>query len=163
MSGTRRRSLLRAALIAAPGVEGLVIVQGDADFTKSPGGTFNVGWVGVGSGVVPTPGEVMLAVGGDLSVGAGTVLDVGANARDASDELLGGNVDVGGITTPDYETDGSRYRLNNGALQQELGAAATAPWSTWGGRSRWAGGCSSEEPWSCSSPWCVAGDPECEP
>ncbi|MDR7188673.1 choice-of-anchor A domain-containing protein/LPXTG-motif cell wall-anchored protein [Microbacterium sp. BE35] len=194
MSGTRRRSLLRTALIAALGVavaatltgwsvlgvadpataelgecppgtipgpgnsnpiwtddnvavyagqdfraeagaaevEGLVIVQGDADFTKSPGGTFNVGWVGVGSGVVPTPGEVMLAVGGDLSVGAGTVLDVGANARDASDELLGGNVDVGGITTPDYETDGSRYRLNNGALQQELGAAATAPWSTWG-------------------------------
>ncbi|MFB7884662.1 choice-of-anchor A family protein [Microbacterium sp. NPDC056057] len=112
--------------------EGLVVVQGDADFTKSPGGTFNVGWVGVGSGVVPTPGETMLAVGGDLSVGAGTVLDVGANARNAANELVGGNVDVGGITTPDYESDGSRYRLNNGTLSQDLGAGATANWSTWG-------------------------------
>lgn len=113
--------------------EGLLVVQGDADFSKAAGGTFNVGWVGVGSGVAPTPGEIMLAVGGDLSVGAGTVLDVGANARDASNELLGGNVDVGGITAPDYETDGSRYRLNNGALRQELGAEATSPWATWGG------------------------------
>ncbi|MFE5407316.1 choice-of-anchor A family protein [Microbacterium sp. NPDC056569] len=112
--------------------EGLVIVQGDADFTKAPGGTFNVGWVGVGSGVVPTPGETMLAVGGNVSVGTGTVLDVGANARNAAGELVGGNVDVGGITRPDYETDGSRYRLNNGALQQELGGAAIAPWATWG-------------------------------
>ncbi|KQP69602.1 hypothetical protein ASF40_17235 [Microbacterium sp. Leaf288] len=112
--------------------EGLVVVQGDADFTKSPGGTFNVGWVGVGSGVVPSPGETMLAVGGDVSVGAGTVLDVGANARNAANELVGGNVDVGGITTPDYETDGSRYRLNNGTLTQDLGADATANWSTWG-------------------------------
>jgi choice-of-anchor A domain-containing protein len=117
---------------AAAEAEGLVVVQGDADFTKTGGGTFNVGWVGVGSWVVPSPGEIMLAVGGDLSVGAGTVLDVGANARDAGGALLGGNVDVGGITTPDYELDGSRYRLNNGTLEQGLGAAATAPWAGWG-------------------------------
>lgn len=116
---------------AAAEAEGLVVVQGDADFSRVGGGTFNVGWVGVGSGVVPSPGEVMLAVGGDLSVGAGTVLDVGANARDTAGELLGGNVQVGGITTPDYETDGSRYRLNHGVLSQELGAAATSAWSTW--------------------------------
>ncbi|WP_404434898.1 choice-of-anchor A family protein [Microbacterium lacus] len=111
--------------------EGLMVVEGNASFTRTPAGTFNVGWIGVGSWVVPTPGSVMLAVGGDVTVAPNTVLDVGANARDASSVLLGGNVDVGGLTTPDYETDGTRYRLNNGVLRQGLGADATAPWASW--------------------------------
>ncbi|MET0813082.1 MAG: DUF5979 domain-containing protein [Microbacterium sp.] len=116
---------------AAAEVEGLMVVGGDAQFAKITGGTFNVGWVGVGSGVAPTPGSVMLAVGGDLGVGDLTVLDVGANAVDAGGVLRGGSVSVGGVTTPDYEVDGSRYQLNGGALSQGMGAPALAPWATW--------------------------------
>ncbi|WP_169580761.1 MULTISPECIES: choice-of-anchor A family protein [Microbacterium] len=116
---------------AAAEAEGLVVVQGDASFDKAAGGRFNVGWVGVGSGVTPLPGTTMLAVGGDVSVGASTVLDVGANAFD-NGQLRGGDVQVGGVTIPDYEATGANYELNNGTLTQGLGAAAVAPWSSWG-------------------------------
>lgn len=116
---------------AAAEAEGLVVVAGDASFDKSAGGRFNVGWVGVGSAVVPLPGTTMLAVGGDVSVGATTVLDVGANAVDGG-QLLGGDVQIGGQSIPDYETTGANYELNNGTLTQGMGAAAIAPWSTWG-------------------------------
>ncbi|QIG38568.1 choice-of-anchor A family protein [Microbacterium sp. 4R-513] len=115
---------------SAAEAEGLVVVRGDAEFAGD-NETVNVGSVGVGSGVTPSPGDVMLAVGGALSVGAGTVLDVGANAFEGG-ELLGGSVQVGGATDPDYELDGSRYRLNNGTLTQDMGADAIAPWATWG-------------------------------
>lgn len=120
------------ATAASAETEGLIVVAGDATFDRTSPGTFNVGWVGVGSGVAPAPGNVMLAVGGDLAVGASTVLDVGANAIDGGGDLLGGSVQVGGITTPDYEADGSRYRLNNGALTQEMAGAALTPWTGWG-------------------------------
>ncbi|KRB38565.1 choice-of-anchor A family protein [Microbacterium sp. Root180] len=116
---------------AAAEAEGVVVVGGDASFDKSAGGRFNVGWVGVGSGVVPLPGTTMLAVGGDVSVGATTVLDVGANAFDGG-QLLGGDVAIGGQSIPDYELSGLNYELNNGTLTQGMGAAAIAPWSTWG-------------------------------
>ena len=116
---------------AAAEAEGLVVVEGDASFDKTAGGRFNVGWVGVGSGVTPLPGTTMLAVGGDVSVGATTVLDVGANAFDEG-QLRGGDVQVGGVTIPDYETTGANYELNNGTLTQGMGAAAVAPWSSWG-------------------------------
>lgn len=112
--------------------EGLVVVAGDAAFDSAAPGTFNVGWVGVGSGVAPTPGAVMLAVGGDLTVGAQTILDVGANAVDAEAGLRGGSVHVGGVSLPDYEADGSRYRLNTGSLTHEMGSAALTPWAAWG-------------------------------
>lgn len=116
---------------AAAEAEGLVVVGGDASFDKSAGGRFNVGWVGVGSSVVPLPGSTMLAVGADVSVGATTVLDVGANAFDGG-QLLGGDVAIGGQSIPDYELSGLNYELNNGTLTQGMGAAAIAPWSTWG-------------------------------
>ncbi|WP_461471138.1 choice-of-anchor A family protein [Microbacterium sp. HJ5] len=116
---------------AAAEAEGVVVVAGDMSVDKTPGGRFNVGWVGVGSAVVPLPGTTMLAVGGDLSVGAQTVLDVGANAI-SDGQLLGGDVSVGGQSFPDYEVTGLRYELNNGMLTQGMGAAAIAPWSTWG-------------------------------
>jgi choice-of-anchor A domain-containing protein/LPXTG-motif cell wall-anchored protein len=116
---------------AAAEAEGLVVVGGDASFDKSAGGRFNVGWVGVGSAVVPLPGSTMLAVGGDVSVGATTVLDVGANAFD-NGQLLGGDVQIGGVSIPDYEATGAHYELNNGSLTQGMGADAIAPWSNWG-------------------------------
>lgn len=111
--------------------EGVVVVGGDASIDKATGGRFNVGWVGVGSAVVPLPGTTMLAVGGDLSVGATSVLDVGANAF-LDGELLGGDVQLGGQSIPDYEATGLHYELNNGSLTQNLGPAAIAPWSGWG-------------------------------
>lgn len=116
---------------AAAEAEGLVVVGGDASFDKATGGRFNVGWVGVGSAVVPEPGSTMLAVGGDVSVGATTVLDVGANAFDGG-QLLGGDVQIGGVSIPDYEATGARYELNNGTLTQGLGPDAIARWSSWG-------------------------------
>lgn len=116
---------------AAAEAEGLVVVAGDASFDKGAGGRFNVGWVGVGSAVVPAPGTTMLAVGGDVEVGATTVLDVGANAFD-NGVLLGGDVQIGGTSDPDYEATGLHYELNNGTLTQGMGADAIASWSTWG-------------------------------
>ncbi|MBN7794560.1 choice-of-anchor A family protein [Microbacterium esteraromaticum] len=106
--------------------EGLLVVLGDATFRNGKG--FNVGTVGVGSGVSPTPGEVMLAVGGDIRVeGANTVLDVGANATNADDELVGGSVQVGGNTTPAYPAPA--YRLNEGTLTEGMGADAVSAWA----------------------------------
>jgi choice-of-anchor A domain-containing protein len=119
------------AFAGAAESEGLMVVGGDATFDKTNGGTFNVGWVGVGSAVAPTPGSVMLAVGGGLTVGIRTILDVGANAFDADGVLRGGAVSVGGTTDPDYEDDGSQYQLNGGALTQGMGATALEPWADW--------------------------------
>lgn len=110
--------------------EGLNVIMGDATYAKSGGGRFNVGTVGVGSNVTPTPGTVMLAVGGALTVGSGTVLDVGAGASDGGG-LAGGSVDVGGATGPAYP-DPAAYELNNGTMSEGLGAAAVADWSGFG-------------------------------
>ncbi|MFF2272268.1 choice-of-anchor A family protein [Agromyces sp. NPDC058136] len=81
--------------------EGLLLVRGNATFDKTAGGVFNVGVVGAGSGIVPAGGETMLAVGGDLVVGATTVLDVGANITG------GGAVKVGGTATGTVVTNGA--------------------------------------------------------
>ena len=111
--------------------EGLMVVMGDATFDKSNDGRFNVGWVGVGSQAAPTPGSTMLAVGGALTVGAGTVLDVGSGAREDGGPLLGGDVQVGGTATPTYPAP--EYELNNGTLQVDMGAAAVSDWAGFAG------------------------------
>lgn len=105
--------------------EGLLVVMGDATFDKSSGGTFNVGWVGVGSQAAPAPGSVMLAVGGALNVGTDTTLDVGSGA--VSPEGAGGGVQVGETATPTYPSP--QYELNNGSLQTGMGAAAVSDWA----------------------------------
>lgn len=95
--------------------EGLLLVQGDAVFEKANGGVFNVGTVGVGSQIVPPGGSTMLAVGGDLTVGATTSIHVGANLAG------GGGVNVGGTAAGSIETNGA-------PLADRLGqATATAP------------------------------------
>ncbi|MEF3402208.1 choice-of-anchor A family protein [Agromyces sp. CCNWLW203] len=95
--------------------EGLLLVQGNAVFDKVNGGVFNVGTVGVGSGIVPPGGSTMLAVGGDLTVGSTTSVHVGANLDG------GGAVAVGGSATGSVDTNGA-------ALTSDLGrAAAMAP------------------------------------
>ncbi|SEE46425.1 choice-of-anchor A family protein [Jiangella alba] len=96
--------------------EGLLVVLGNATFDKA--GVFNVGSVGVGSGIVPPPGEPMLQVGGDLTVVPGLNLDVGANVDG------GGDVLVGGATSGNVITNG-------GTASDGLGAdAAIAPHGT---------------------------------
>lgn len=112
---------------AAAESEGLLVVMGDATFDKATAGRFNVGWVGVGSQAAPTPGSTMLAVGGALTVGAGTVLDVGSGASEPGGPILGGNVQVGGTATPEYPA--AQYELNNGSLQVDMGAAAVSEWA----------------------------------
>lgn len=110
--------------------EGLLVVMGDATFDKDAGGRFNVGWVGVGSGTAPSPGSVMLAVGGGLQVGGSTVLDVGSGARDENGDLVGGGVEVGGAAQPTFPA--TQYELNNGTLEVGMGADAVADWATFG-------------------------------
>jgi len=144
---------LRAEGSAAE-IEGLVVVTGDAAFTRESG-RVNVGSVGVGSNVRPSSGDEMLLVGGDLMVGPTTVLDVGALAfDDAGTTLLGGNVEVGGSASPAFPSP--RYELNNGGLHAGLGAAdALGVFAAWGGAmatqsAAWAA--------AASTPGAVSGD-----
>ncbi|MBW1639200.1 choice-of-anchor A family protein [Microbacterium resistens] len=102
-------------------IEGLVVVHGDATFQRQPAGAFNVGTVGVGSGVVTGAGETMLAVGGDLRVESGiSTFFVGAPVPGFPDG--GGDVRVGGAADPTHP-DG-RYDLNGGEFRSGLGSAA---------------------------------------
>ncbi|MFB9310893.1 choice-of-anchor A domain-containing protein [Agromyces hippuratus] len=95
--------------------EGLLLVQGDAVFDKTNGGVFNVGAVGVGSGIVPPGGSTMLAVGGDLTVAPTTSVHVGANVDG------GGAVAAGGAATGAFDLYGATLTVDLGR------AAAMAP------------------------------------
>ncbi|MFC9561193.1 choice-of-anchor A family protein [Agromyces sp. NPDC056965] len=95
--------------------EGLLLVHGDAVFDKANGGVFNVGTVGVGSGIVPPGGSTMLAVGGDITVRPTTSVHVGANLDG------GGAVAAGGSATGSFDTNGATLTLDLGR------AAAMAP------------------------------------
>ncbi|MFE6736233.1 choice-of-anchor A family protein [Microbacterium sp. NPDC057650] len=107
--------------------EGLLVVRGDARFERVAG-VFNIGTVGVGSGVTPEPGSVMLAVGGDLSLGDGlSRLIVGAPT---SGFAGGGAVRVGGEARPDY--DSGRYDTDGGSFKAGLGADTTAEYAHFG-------------------------------
>lgn len=95
--------------------EGLLLVQGDAVFDKANGGVFNVGTVGVGSGIVPPAGSTMLAVGGEITVGPTTSVHVGANLDG------GGAVAAGGAANGSFDTNGATLTVDLGR------AAAMAP------------------------------------
>nr|WP_030151271.1 choice-of-anchor A family protein [Oerskovia turbata] len=99
--------------------EGLLVVMGDATFDKAAGGVYNVGSAGVGSQITPPGGTTMLAVGGDLTVGPLTTMDVGANV------VGGGNVDVGGSITNTVP-----LALNGGVATPSMGAAAVASYTS---------------------------------
>ncbi len=107
--------------------EGLLVVGGNATFAKS-GGVFNVGRVGMGSGIIPKSGDVMLAVGGDLSVDKGVTLDVGHGLT--SGPKYGGSVRVGGKldVKGQLETNGGQSPDGLGkeaALKPNAGFGAT--------------------------------------
>ncbi|MDL9979114.1 choice-of-anchor A family protein [Microbacterium candidum] len=117
-------------------VEGLLVVGRNATIGREAG-VFNIGTAGVGSGVWPSAGSVMLAVGGNLAIGnPGTAhIDVGAGATDGgSPATTGGDVRVGGSTAPTYAGPGdvTPYFMNGGTLTEKQGVAATAPWAGWG-------------------------------
>ncbi|WP_119697942.1 choice-of-anchor A family protein [Microbacterium halotolerans] len=103
-------------LDAAAESEGLLVVAGDANIDKT-GGVFNVGSVGVGSGIAPAGGDTMLAVGGSLGIADGTRVDVGALVEG------GGGVRVGETASGAIETNGAPREEGLGA------AAAVAPYA----------------------------------
>ncbi|QDZ14951.1 choice-of-anchor A family protein [Humibacter ginsenosidimutans] len=90
--------------------EGLMVTGGGASFAS---GYFNLGVVGAGSGIVPPAKGLMLASGGDVTVGSGSTVEVG--------HPDGGGVDVAGAVSGTLETDG-------GTLKQH-DANALAPFS----------------------------------
>lgn len=111
---------------ASAEAEGLLVVGGDARFAKN-GGIFNIGRVGAGSGIIPQPGAVMLAVGGDLSVAQGMTVDVGHGLT--SGPGYGGSVRVGG----ELEVRG-KLETNGGGQADGLGReAALRPHAGFGG------------------------------
>ncbi|ARU51142.1 hypothetical protein CBR64_06195 [Cellulosimicrobium cellulans] len=97
--------------------EGVLVVRGDATFDTP--GSFNVGTVGAGSGIVPEPGSPMLHVGGVMSIASGANVIVGANLDGGGAVHVGGDLeDVGGLDT------------NGGAVETNMGTdAALAPWA----------------------------------
>ncbi|WFR84348.1 choice-of-anchor A family protein [Arthrobacter sp. Y-9] len=109
---------------SAAEAEGLLVIKGDARFHKIPGGIFNVGRVGAGSGIVPTPGETMLAVGGGMLIDSGTTVDVGHGLTDGP--KYGGAVHVGGV----LDEQGT-LTTNGGEVATEMGAGqALSPFAT---------------------------------
>ena len=96
--------------------EGVLVALGNASFQRTLAGRYNVGVVGVGSGVTPSPGTDMLVVGGNMSGNSLTTVDVGFG--------IGGNVVVGGSIAP-----GTTIQTSGGSQRSGLGAAATAPYS----------------------------------
>jgi len=94
---------------AAAESEGRLVVGGDVTIEA---GLLNLGRVGVGSGVVPAPGDVLVA-GGDVTVAEGSRLDVNHGVTG------GGDVRTGG-------TFAGVVELNGGTLHQRAADAAGA-------------------------------------
>jgi len=92
---------------AAAESEGRLVVGGDVTVEA---GLLNLGRVGVGSGVVPAPGDVLVA-GGDVTVAEGSRLDVNHGVTG------GGDVRTGG-------TFAGVVELNGGTLRQRAADAA---------------------------------------
>jgi choice-of-anchor A domain-containing protein len=68
-----------SAVNGAAETEGRVVAIGSVDIDSNPVSVprYNIGVVGVGSRVTPSPGQVALAVGGDISVVPQQILEVG--------------------------------------------------------------------------------------
>jgi len=99
---------------AAAGAEGTVVALGDAVLARDVPGSYQVGATALGSQVTPFAGSDMLVVGGNLSGGLGTHIDVGQG--------LGGDVVVGGA-----EAEGTDIDAHGGTVDPGI-AGATAPY-----------------------------------
>jgi hypothetical protein len=93
---------------AAAGAEGTVVALGDASFARDVPGSYELGTTALGSQVTPYAGSDMLVVGGSLSGGPGTHVDVGQG--------LGGDVVVGGAVAPGTDLDAHGGRVDAGIV-----------------------------------------------
>ena len=109
---------------AATASEGLAVVLGDVSLATAGGaGVTVVGSTAVGSGVSPSPGTTMLAIGGSLSIGRDAALELGHGVRG------GGNLVVGGEVAP-----GVSVTTNGGAVHERAGASAVGEFRRFGER-----------------------------
>lgn len=103
--------------------EGRILVEGSSTFARSPAGLFNLGRVGVGSQVAPTPGTVMYLTGStlddDLTITPGNRIELGHGLES------GGDIQVGGDLVPSIEP----VDTNGGTVTTQMGAAATAEYA----------------------------------
>ena len=76
-------------------IEGKSFIYGDFNFLN-PGGSYNAGYVGLGSGVVPDANTVWVTVGGNLNTNGTTFLAAGDTGSDAGE----GTVVVKGTADP---------------------------------------------------------------
>ncbi|WP_435300346.1 choice-of-anchor A family protein [Timonella sp. A28] len=82
--------------------EGLIVVEGDLSIDRDPSGLYNLGYVGVGSQILPGHEELMLSVGGNFSATSNTTsLQIGMSPSPVGTYMVGGTdttesiVDVG--------------------------------------------------------------------
>ncbi|WP_146070194.1 choice-of-anchor A family protein [Arthrobacter sp. GMC3] len=102
--------------------EGRIVVMGNADFSKTEQSHYNVGEVGVGSWMVPTPGSEMLLVGGNVSSN-GTTIDVGfRTAQGGAVRIKGAN----NVPTGKLVTNGGALTVPDAAAVSEHSGVATA-------------------------------------
>lgn len=110
-------------LKVAPGAgeaEGVNVVVGDASYENS--GTFDIGAVGTGSGITPSPMSTVLRVGGNLSIADGTNLDVGTFGGVTDPLGTGVSVKVGGtVDGAERLENGTGTPLSKKVLAQEVG------------------------------------------
>jgi choice-of-anchor A domain-containing protein len=101
--------------------EGLLVVLGDA---WNQSGLLNVGTVGVGSGILPESGSVMLAVGGDL------IIDTEIQVAHPIGGVTWGKVQVGGEIKGSHKTHISTGSHPHAAeIQEGIGKdAAVGEW-----------------------------------
>ncbi|WP_377464581.1 collagen-binding domain-containing protein [Populibacterium corticicola] len=115
-------------------VEGLMVVEKDLTIDRSPGGLYNVGWVGVGSQILPNDNEPMLIVGGDLDLSSAntTAVQVGKSPDRVGQYMVGGAIsdpgkfDVG--TSVPYDVTGTyaeNFDATVAAADATFKAAAT--------------------------------------
>ena len=112
--------LVSASAVAT--AEGLLVVRGNTSLATAGGaGVTVVGATGVGTGVAPTPGTTMFAVGGDLAIRPDAALELGR------DDHGGGNLVVGGTVTP-----GAAIASHGGRVHTGVGPSAVAEFREFG-------------------------------
>lgn len=112
--------------------EGLNVILGNLYLRT--GGLVNFGVVGVGSGIIPSNGSVMLAVGGDVVATHPSNGKIGAPIPAG---IFAGRGFIGGSVTGNFRDVHERQHYNsNSLIYTGLGAGAVSHWNNFGGRLR---------------------------
>jgi len=110
--------------------EGLQVVTGDLLVDRAGDGEYNMAYVGVGSQSLPADGELMLAVGGNLTIAPGTTIPVGAAGAVTSP--VGAYMIGGSITPPSSLTSGIPLPYDlTGTPAEGFGARVAAASDAW--------------------------------